>query len=120
MGSFARVWYASLCTALIVASCSKSNNVILGRVEAMVGSHVVIVTDCYRTSVPKPERLSDSAGTHVTYRFAPCRDAEVLLHDENLTVNDKSYGHLARGDTILIDHGRVLINDHEARIVFGQ
>jgi hypothetical protein len=38
---------ALLFTAVLLApACSRSNNVLLGRVEAKVGSHAVVVTDC--------------------------------------------------------------------------
>ena len=59
-----------LCFAIVLLSaCSRSNNLLLGRVEATVGTHAVVVTDCYRTSVPSPQRLEDAV-----YRFTPCRD----------------------------------------------
>ena len=37
---------------LLSLSCSRSNNLVLGRVEAMVGEHKVEVTDCYRVNPP--------------------------------------------------------------------
>ena len=43
-----------LCVAILFGACNKSNNILLGRVEEEVGSHIVIVTDCYKTSVPPP------------------------------------------------------------------
>ena len=92
-------------------SCSKSNNLLLGRVEATVGGHIVEVTDCYRTSVPPPRQLQDLPdGKHV-YQFTPCRDADVLIRGDELIVNGKSYGALKQGDVITVDHGRVLVNE---------
>jgi len=90
--------------------CSKSNNLFLGRVESKLGSHVVIVTDCYRTSVPPPETLRSESG-RPSYRFKPCLDADVRIEDDQLTVNGVSYGKLSRTDTVIVDHGKVLIND---------
>lgn len=98
----------------ITANCSRSNTLLEGRVEAQVGDHVVVVTDCYRSSVPPPQRLDNTPARQPTYRFAPCRDAVVELRGAELVVNGTSYGELKPGDTITVDHGRVLINDHTA------
>jgi hypothetical protein len=76
----------------------------MGRVEATVGTHRVVVTDCYRTSVPAPQQLQDS-----TWRFTPCRDADVLIRDGELVVNGQSYGRLNPKDSVLVDHSVVSI-----------
>jgi hypothetical protein len=89
---------------LASAACSKSNNLLLGRVQATVGSHTVVVTDCYRTSAPGPE--STAAGV---YHYMPCRDADVWIRGEEVTVNGKPYGRLKPADSILVDHGVVSI-----------
>ena len=47
--------------ARLGAGCSRSNNLLMGRVEASVGGHLVAVTDCYQTSVAPP-RFSSSDG----------------------------------------------------------
>jgi hypothetical protein len=97
-------------------SCSKSNNVLLGRVESKVGSHTVVVTDCYRTDVPAPQKVEAAGeGARATYRFTPCRDADILIRDEELSVNGTRYGRLQPGDSVTVDHGKVLINDREPR-----
>lgn len=106
--------------ALVAATmsvCSRSNNVLLGRVEAQVGSHTVAVTDCYRTRVPKPERLEDTEDGKPSYRFAPCRDAVILIRGDELVVNGQLYGRLHEGDSIVVDHGHVLINDTDAPVL---
>lgn len=90
-------------------ACSQSNNLLFGEVRATAGTHKVVVTDCYRTSVPLPQKSGDD------YRFTPCRDADVLIHDETLSVNGRTYGHLGPGDSILVDHGTVSVNRQEAR-----
>jgi hypothetical protein len=69
-----------------------------------VGAHKVVVTDCYRTSVPGPEQVEATA-----YHYMPCRDADVWIRGEELTVNGKSYGHLNPDDGVLVDHGVVSI-----------
>jgi len=97
-----------LLAMLLLSACSRSNNLLLGRVQAQVGSHTVVVTDCYRTSVPPPQRLPDAAGRAV-YRFMPCRDADVLIRGDELLVNGQSYGRLNPADAVLVDHGVVSI-----------
>ena len=111
------LWLGGVYCLLTCTACSKSNNLLLGRVEAQVGGHMVVVTDCYRTRVPKPEQVSGPAGSVGTYRFVPCRDADVTISAELLTVNGRAYGRLAAGDTVVVDHGKVLINDREAGVV---
>ena len=93
----------------ITTGCSQSNNLLLGEVQATVGTHPVVVTDCYQTSVPSPRKSGDD------YRFAPCRDADVLIHNETLSVNGQSYGHLNPSDSVLVDHGAVSVKHHPAR-----
>jgi hypothetical protein len=100
--------------ALTVSSCSRSNNLFLGEVEAQVGQHTVRVTDCYRTSVPPPERLPD-VNAQPVYRFVPCRDADVRIQGEELTVNGQSYGRIGETDAVLVDHGKVSVNPPELR-----
>ena len=97
--------FAFLAAALWSSACSRSNNLVLGRVEATVGSHRVVVTDCYRTSVPPPEKVEDAV-----YRFTPCRDADVVIRGDELVVNGQSYGRIKPGDSILVDHSVVSVN----------
>lgn len=95
--------------ALLLASCSESNNLLTGRVRAKVGTHMVVVTDCYRTRAPQPERLADEGGQPV-YRYMPCRDADVWIRGGELTVNGTSYGRLNPTDGVLVDHGVVSVS----------
>ena len=91
------------------SGCSRSNNLLLGRVEATVGGHTVVVTDCYRTSVTPPEKVGGPS--EQSYRFMPCRDADILIRNDELIVNGSSYGLLQQADAVTIDHGKVLINE---------
>jgi hypothetical protein len=88
-----------------LAGCSRSNNLLFGRVEAQVGGHRVVVTDCYRTSVPPPQQVQPGE-----YRFTPCRDADVLIRKDQLMVNGRSYGHISPRAAILVDHGVVSVS----------
>jgi hypothetical protein len=96
----------------LLSSCSRSNNLFLGEVQAQVGNHTVRVTDCYRTSVPPAERLADVNG-QPAYHFMPCRDADVRIEGAELTVNGQSYGHIGDMDAVLVDHGKVSVNPPE-------
>lgn len=98
-----RLFIGVLSAGMLVSGCSRSNNLLLGRVEATVAGHSVVVTDCYRTSVPQPQAESTGA------RFTPCRDADVLIRAEQLTVNGTAYGPLSAGARVIVDHGRVSI-----------
>ncbi|HZI48239.1 MAG TPA: hypothetical protein VFD75_10625, partial [Pyrinomonadaceae bacterium] len=81
-------------------------------VEATVGGHTVVVTDCYRTSVAPPEKVGGPS--EQSYHFMPCRDAEILIHHDELIVNGTSYGLLKQADAVTVDHGKVLINEKVA------
>src|SRR4030095_8632556 len=91
-----------------IAPGSKSNTLVLGRVQANVGTHLVVVTDCYRTSVPPPETKVEANG-QTTYRFMPCKDAEIVINGDQLTVNGRSYGRIGPTDGVLVDHGVVSV-----------
>jgi len=93
-----------LFASIMFSACSSSNNMLLGRVQATVGNHNVVVTDCYRTSVPAPEKTGTS-----DYRWAPCKDAEVVIQKNELIVNGHSYGQMRPSDSVLVDHGKVSV-----------
>ena len=100
----------AICGLIVACSaCSRSNNLLLGRVEATVGGHSVVVTDCYRTSVTPPEKVGGPS--EQSYHFKPCRDADVLIRNDELIVNGSSYGLLKQADAVTVDHGKVLINE---------
>ena len=98
-----RLFMGVVYAAMFATGCSRSNNLLLGRVEATVAGHPVVVTDCYRTSVPPPQAEPSGA------RFTPCRDADVLIRAGQLTVNGTPYGPLSAGARVVVDHGRVSI-----------
>jgi hypothetical protein len=100
-----RLKYAGICASILFAACSRSNNLFLGRVENTVAGHQIVVTDCYRTSVPQPEQLPGA-----TWHYAPCRDADIWLRGDQLEVNGRAYGKIAPAASILVDHGVVSVN----------
>jgi len=111
-----RITLIVLGSTLVISACSRSNNLLLGRVEATVGGHRVEVTDCYRTSVPPPQQLPDLPNGKRVYEFKPCRDAEVLMRGDELIVNGRSYGLIKPSDVITVDHGRVLVNEQSPAV----
>ena len=93
-----------LCFVLaLLNACSRSNTLFLGEVQATAGSHKIVVTDCYRVSVDPPQTTSDG------FRYTPCRDADVIIRNEEAIVNGHSNGRLNPNDSILVDHGAVSI-----------
>jgi hypothetical protein len=98
-----RIFLGVVYAGLLIVGCSRSNNLLFGRVEAVVAGHTVVVTDCYRTTVPPPVQEPTGA------TFTPCRDAAVAIRNEQLTVNGTAYGPLARDARVIVDHGRVSI-----------
>ncbi len=89
---------------LFFSGCSNSNNLLLGEVRATIGTHPVLVTDCYRTSVDPVRQIGPGR-----YEYVPCRDAHVSIEDEQLTVNGRAYGKLQARDSVLVDHGVVSV-----------
>ncbi|HWC16157.1 MAG TPA: hypothetical protein VG498_04055 [Terriglobales bacterium] len=100
--SFVRACLCVLATLALV-SCSRGNNLLLGRVEAKLGAHKVAVTDCYRIHAPQPILSADR------YTYEPCRDAIVIIDHDRLTVNGTDYGFLGANDSVLVDHGVVSV-----------
>lgn len=97
---------AVACIVLLPSACSRSNNVLLGRVEADINGHRVAVTDCYRFfGIPQVQKLAEGS-----YRYAPCKDVDVAIQGNELFVNGTAYGDLAADDSVTVDHGKVLIN----------
>ena len=101
-------WIASaflfLLLLILIQACGSNNNLFLGEVRATAGSHKIVVTDCYRFSVDPPQTTADG------FRYTPCRDADVVIRNEEAIVNGRSYGRLKPNDSILVDHGAVSIS----------
>lgn len=103
-----------LCSAFVFQGCARVEGVLLGRVETTIEDHAVVVTDCYRIGGEQKIETVEKSAEGVTYKYAPCRDAVILIKRGELIVNNKSYGLLNRHDAVTVDHGKVLINEKEA------
>jgi len=86
-----------------LSACSAANNPVLGRVEADVAGHRVIVANCYTMHVPDV-RSSDGGQS-----FAPCKNASVAIKNDMVFVNGESYGQVAQGDIVMVENGRAKI-----------
>ena len=74
--------------------------------ETDLGSHHVVV----KPGAAFTETSSVTGGDRAEYIFK-CGKITVLIRDEELIVNDKTYGLLKPDDGILIDRGTVYVND---------
>lgn len=101
--------------ALLLNMCSGANNPLMGVVQADMAGHTIVVTDCYRLDAPQAEYMPFDGSGPDTWRFAPCRDTEILIDGDQLTVNGVRYGAVAPGDEIVVDHGYVYVNGHLRR-----
>jgi hypothetical protein len=96
--------------ALLLNMCSGVNNPVTGVVQAEVAGRTIVVTECYRLEMPRVEPLPKTDSGVETWRFAPCRDAVILIAGDQLSVNGIPYGAVAPGDEILVDQGDVYVN----------
>ena len=91
---------------LTLAACSRSDNVLLGRVETEINGHRIAVADCYQFfGIPEAKKLGEGS-----YEYSPCKGTVVALQGDELFVNGTSYGNLAADDSVTVNHGKVLIN----------
>jgi len=93
--------------ALLTVSCSVRVNT-NSKSETDMGSHHVVV----QPGSGFTSSSSTTAGDDAEYEFT-CGDVTVAIRNEELIVNDKSYGMLNPGDDVLIDHGKVLVGGQE-------
>ena len=84
-----------------------------GRVAAEIDGHTVIVTDCYRLRDCPVLKLEETEAGEEVYRFAPCRDTEVIIEGDRLLVNGVLYGILNPGSTVLVHENEVVVNREE-------
>ena len=55
------------------------------------------------------EAQRDGTSRIVSDEFT-CGDTKVVINENRLTVNDKSYGTLSEGDHVAVDYGKVRVN----------
>jgi hypothetical protein len=80
-------------------------------IKAELGTHLVSVTpQCDLPSTTVHHRDEEDGSSRVTHYEFTCGDTTVLIRDNTLTVNGKSYGMLTERDRITIDYGKVRVN----------
>ena len=94
---------------LFTSACGRSNNLLLGRVETRLGPHRVVVTDCYRIAVPPPSMTRDATTGKTSLHWTPLRDADILIRENEVSVNTRNYGRISPNGSLLVDHGQVSI-----------
>lgn len=79
--------------------------------KAELGTHLVSVRpQCDVPSTTSHSRIEEDGSSRITHYEFTCGDTTVLIRDNTLTVNGRSYGTLTEGDQIAIDYGKVRVN----------
>ena len=107
---------AGVATVLFLQGCSYK--------EALRGKHEDLL-DSHQVTINKPCSLFTENMTIIErhpeqtkYQYTCGKtDVRIVLKDEELTVNEKQYGRINKGDSIFFDKGRVLINSKEVHEV---
>ena len=94
--------------AALMASCSVRVNTTNPKSETDMGSHHVVV----QPGNGFTSSSSTVSGDDAEYEFTS-GDVTVVIRNEELIVNGKSYGMLNPGEDVLIDHGKVIVADQE-------
>lgn len=94
---------AGLILALLVGCTPESS-------EKMLGSHRVRIKPGTITT-SSSQSSSSGSGTSETYYEFSSGTTRVAIKNEELIINDQTYGKLNPNDSIEVDHGRVLVND---------
>jgi hypothetical protein len=86
----------------LLCGCAPSSN------EKMLGSHRVKIKPGSVT-VSTSHQTSSSGPTADTYYEFSSGSTRVVIKNEELIINDQTYGMLSPNDPIDVDHGRVLV-----------
>ncbi|MFN2452853.1 MAG: hypothetical protein ABR577_01390 [Pyrinomonadaceae bacterium] len=101
-----------LCAVLFLQGCNASmKNSVLGRSWTYMGGHEVVIAPCYWPNT-KTVESSDSRDLNATYQFS-CGKTLVKIKNQELFVDDKSYGLLQKGDKVAVESGVLRINSDE-------
>ena len=97
-----------LCSLFFSSACIKFHH---EPSSAELGTHVVSIRpQCDVPSTTSHRRYEKDGSSHITHYEFKCGETTVLIRDNTLTVNGKSYGPLREGDQIAIDFGKVRVN----------
>ena len=106
----------SLCVMLVSQGCGGFR--LLNRDNTVLGAHPVMITPCGWKLENKFGGPVKDEQTGKIYHKHSCGETIVTIKDEELAVNSKSYGKLAKAtDSVKGDGGRVFVNDKEVQAV---
>lgn len=106
----AAVFMLSLFLFLLMQGCADLHNLVWNKADTFIDGHHIVISPC-RNSYTKT--ISDTP-TNRNHVFGCGESIKVQIKNEDLTVNDKSYGMLGSGDSIVVKNGKVFINTKEA------
>ena len=106
----------SLCMVLTSQGCGGFR--LLNRDKTVLGAHPVMITPCGWKLENKFGGPVKDEQSGKTYHKHSCGETIVTIKDEELVVNGKSYGKLAKAtDSVKVDGSRVFVNDKEVPAV---
>jgi len=103
----------SLCFVSLCAGCHHSTMTIVNHGQDVINGHRVTITPCLHSTNTTLKDKSPEDSLH----SMKCGETEVVINNEELVVNGKSYGKLKTGAAVAVDHGRVLIDSTETKEV---
>jgi hypothetical protein len=81
--------------------------------QDVINGHRVTITPCLHSTNTTLRDKSPEDSLH----SMKCGETEVVINNEELVVNSKSYGKLKAGAAVAVDNGRVLIDSTETKEV---
>lgn len=106
--------FVCLCSVFLLEGCSY-REALSGKHENMLDSHQLTINKPCTLFTENMTRMENVPG-YTKYEYT-CGETRVfiVLNNEELTVNNRDYGRLNEGDSIVYDHGKVLINSKEVQ-----
>jgi hypothetical protein len=113
-----KVMVALISLGVLLASQGCGGFRLLNKDRTILGSHSVTITPCgWKLENKFGGEVRDEQAGKVYYKHS-CGETVVIIKDEELVVNDKSYGKLATAnDSIKVSSGKVFVNDKEVQAV---
>ncbi|HEY0006530.1 MAG TPA: hypothetical protein VGB17_17235 [Pyrinomonadaceae bacterium] len=104
-----------LATVLVQGCQHNARELLLNQSATRLGSHKLLIrpsSNLHESTHAATE--IDKADGKPVYRFT-AGQTTLVIKNEVLSVNGKSYGTLNAGDSVTVDYGRVLVNDKEVK-----
>lgn len=111
-----RMSVALLSLSVVLASQGCGGFRLLNKDKTVLDSHPVTITPCGWKLENKFGGAVKDEQSGKTYYKHSCGETVVTIKDEELAVNGKSYGKLAKAtDSVKVNGGRVFVNDKEVQ-----